>query len=64
MKKLDKLAKKIANLRSIIDLTKPSHYLFSKEHELYIKYIRWTNLDALVKKSLLNISGTTQQKFD
>ena len=64
MKELDKLAKKIANLQSIIDLIKPSRYLFSEEYELYSKYIRRTNLDTLVKKLLPDISGTTQQHFD
>ena len=59
MKKLNKLVKKIANLQSIIDLIKPSRRLSSEEHELHIKYIRQTNLDALVKKSPPNISGTT-----
>ena len=59
MKKLDKLVKKIANLQSIIDLIKPSRQLFSEEHKLCGKYIRRTNLDALVKKSSLDISSTT-----
>ena len=40
MKELNKLTKKIANLQSIIDLMKPSYYLFSKEYKLYNKYIR------------------------
>ena len=39
-KELDELAKKIANLRSIINLIKPSYYLFSDEYESYIKYIQ------------------------
>ena len=64
MKELDELAKKIANLRSIINLTKPSRYLFNKEHKLYGKYIRRINLDTLIKKSPPNISGTTQQHFN
>ena len=38
---------------------KLSYCLSSKEYKLYGKYIRWTNLDALVKKSLLNIGGIT-----
>ena len=59
IKELNKLTKKIANLRSIIDLTKPSRRLFSKEYELRSECIRRTNLDALVKKSSLDISSTT-----
>ena len=39
MKELDKLAKKIANLWSIIDLMKPSRRLSSEEYELCGKYI-------------------------
>jgi hypothetical protein len=39
LKELDKLAKKIANLQSIIDL-KPSRCLFSEEHEPYTKCIQ------------------------
>ena len=59
MKELDKLAKKIANLWSIIDLIKPSRQLFSEEYKLYSKYIRQINLNTLVKKSPPDISGTT-----
>ena len=59
MKELDELAKKIANLQSIIDLIKPFRYLFSEEYELYGEYICWINLDTLVKKSLPDIGGTT-----
>ena len=40
MKELDELAKKIANLQSIIDLIKPSRRLSSEEYELYGEYIR------------------------
>ena len=59
MKELDKLAKKIANLRSIINLIKPSRRLFSEEYELCGKYIHWINLNALIKKSPPNIGGIT-----
>ena len=59
MKELDELAKKIANLRSIIDLIKPSRCLSSEEHKSYGEHIRRINLDALVKKSLPDIGGTT-----
>jgi len=38
---------------------KPFCCLFSEEYKLYIKRIRRVNLDILVKKSLLNISGIT-----
>jgi hypothetical protein len=58
------LAKKIANLWSIIDLIKPSRYLFSEEYKLYSEYIYYINLNTLVKKLLLDINGTTQQKFN
>ena len=39
MKELNKLAKKIANLQSIINLIKPSRQLFSEEYKSYGKYI-------------------------
>ena len=39
MKELDELAKKIANLQSIINLIKPFRQLFSEEYKLYSKYI-------------------------
>ena len=63
-KELDELAKKIANLRSIIDSTKPSRRLSSEEHESRGERIRRTNLDTLVKKSPPDIGGTTQQHFN
>ena len=59
IKELDKLAKKRANLQSIIDLTKPSYRLSSKEYKLRSKRIRRLNLNALVKKLPPDISGTT-----
>ena len=58
-KELDKLAKKIANLQSIINLTKPSYRLSSKEYKLHIKHIQRANLDTLVKKLPPDIGGTT-----
>jgi len=41
------------------DVIKPSRCLFSKEYKLYSERIRQINLNALVKKLLPNIGGTT-----